>query len=64
MPPLLDYGLTGEEGLDLSRRVNEFIAELTRTDPDRLLGMAMLPMQAPELAATELERSRTWVWWR
>ena len=54
MPPLLDYGLTGEEGLDLSRRVNEFIAELTRTDPDRLLGMAMLPMQAPRLAATEL----------
>jgi len=54
MPPLLDYALTGEEGLDLSRRVNEFIAELTRTDPDRLLGMAMLPMQAPELAAAEL----------
>ena len=41
MPPLLDYGLTGKEGLDLSRRVNEFIAELTRTDPNRLLGMAI-----------------------
>jgi aminocarboxymuconate-semialdehyde decarboxylase len=54
MPPLLDYGLTGDEGLDLSRRVNEFVAELTRTDPNRLLGMAMLPMQAPELAAAEL----------
>jgi aminocarboxymuconate-semialdehyde decarboxylase len=54
MPPLLDYGLTAEEGLELSRRVNEFIAELTRTDPHRLLGMAMLPMQAPELAAAEL----------
>ena len=54
MPPLLDYGLTAEEGLDLSRRVNEFIAELTRTDPNRLLGMAMLPMQAPELATAEL----------
>jgi aminocarboxymuconate-semialdehyde decarboxylase len=54
MPPLLDYGLTGEEGLELSRRVNEFIAELTRTDPNRLLGMAMLPMQAPELATAEL----------
>jgi aminocarboxymuconate-semialdehyde decarboxylase len=54
MPPLLDYGLTGEEGLDLSRRVNEFIAELTRSDPNRLLGMAMLPLQAPDLAAAEL----------
>ncbi len=54
MPPLLDYGLSGPEGLELSRRVNEFIAELCRTDPNRLLGMAMLPMQAPELAAAEL----------
>jgi aminocarboxymuconate-semialdehyde decarboxylase len=54
MPPLLDYALTGREGLELSRRVNEFVAELTRTDPVRLLGMAMLPMQAPELAAAEL----------
>ena len=50
MPPLLDYALTGAEGLELSRRVNEFIAELTRTDPGRLMGMGMVPMQAPELA--------------
>ncbi|MBV9193049.1 MAG: amidohydrolase family protein [Solirubrobacterales bacterium] len=54
MPPLLDYELSGEEGLELSRRVNEFIAELCRTAPERLLGMAMLPLQAPDLAAAEL----------
>jgi aminocarboxymuconate-semialdehyde decarboxylase len=54
MPPLLDYGLSGGEGLDLSRRVNEFVAELCRHDPGRLMGMAMLPMQAPELATAEL----------
>jgi aminocarboxymuconate-semialdehyde decarboxylase len=58
MPPLLDYALTGPEGLELSRRVNEFIAELTRTDPGRLMGMGMIPMQAPELAAAELTRVR------
>ena len=28
MPPLLDYALSGPEGLELSRRVNEFIASL------------------------------------
>jgi aminocarboxymuconate-semialdehyde decarboxylase len=56
MPPLLDYALTGPEGLDLSRRVNEFVAELTRADPGRLLGMGMVPMQAPELATAELSR--------
>jgi aminocarboxymuconate-semialdehyde decarboxylase len=54
MPPLLDYELSGAEGLELSRRVNEFIAELCRADPRRLLGMGMLPLQAPELAAAEL----------
>ncbi len=54
MPPLLDYGLAGHEGLELSRRVNEFVAELCRAEPGRLLGMAMLPLQAPALAAAEL----------
>lgn len=58
MPPLLDWELSGPEGLELSRRVNEFIAELTRTDPNRLLGMGMVPMQAPDLAAAELQRIR------
>jgi aminocarboxymuconate-semialdehyde decarboxylase len=58
MPPLLDYGLPGAEGLELSRRVNAFIAELTRAAPDRLLGMGMVPMQAPQLACAELARVR------
>jgi aminocarboxymuconate-semialdehyde decarboxylase len=48
MPPLLDYSLPAAEGLELCRRVNAFIAELTHTDPNRLLGMGMVPMQAPE----------------
>jgi aminocarboxymuconate-semialdehyde decarboxylase len=58
MPPLLDYGLPGDEGLELSRRVNEFIVSLCEADPKRLLGMAMVPMQAPELATAELARVR------
>jgi aminocarboxymuconate-semialdehyde decarboxylase len=56
MPPLLDYALTGPEGLELSRRVNEFIASLCSADPVRLMGMGMVPMQAPELATAELTR--------
>ncbi len=58
MPPLLDYSLPADEGLELCRRVNAFIAELTQADPNRLLGMGMVPMQAPELACAELERVR------
>jgi aminocarboxymuconate-semialdehyde decarboxylase len=58
MPPLLDYALTGPEGLDLSRRVNEFVAALCAVDPGRLMGMGMVPMQAPSLATSELARVR------
>ena len=58
MPPLLDYALSGPDGLELSRRVNEFIASLCEFDPRRLLGMGMVPMQAPDLAAAELARVR------
>jgi len=36
---------------------NDQIAKLTATHPDRFLGIATLPMQAPELAAAELRRA-------
>jgi aminocarboxymuconate-semialdehyde decarboxylase len=58
MPPLLDYALPGDEGLELSRRVNEFIVSLCDADPRRLHGMGMVPMQAPDLATAELGRVR------
>jgi len=58
MPPLLDYTLPDREGLELCRRVNEFIADLVREEPQRLLGMGMVPMQAPQLACAELGRLR------
>ncbi len=58
MPPLLDFSLPGPAGLELSRRVNAFIAELTRTDRRRLLGMGMVPMQDPSLAVAELAAVR------
>jgi aminocarboxymuconate-semialdehyde decarboxylase len=58
MPPLLDYALSGPEGLDLSRQVNEFVASLCAADPARLMGMGMVPMQAPSLATAELARVR------
>ena len=58
MPPLLDYALSGPEGLELSRRVNEFVASLCATDAVRLMGMGMIPIQAPDLATAELARVR------
>ena len=58
MPPLLDYALSAAEGLELSRQVNEFIASLCAINPGRLMGMGMVPMQAPSLATAELARVR------
>ncbi|MGH8981550.1 MAG: amidohydrolase family protein [Acidimicrobiales bacterium] len=54
MPPLLDYSLSGTDGLELSRRVNEFVVRLCEADPSRLLGMGMVPLQDVDLATKEL----------
>lgn len=43
-------------GLALSQAFNDAASAAHRKHPDRLLGFAMLPMQAPELALKELER--------
>ncbi len=54
MPPLLDYTLTPSDGRSLARRVNDFVAGLCAAHPERLLGLGMIPLQDPDLAAAEL----------
>jgi aminocarboxymuconate-semialdehyde decarboxylase len=44
-------------GLALSQSFNDAASAAHRQFPDRLVGLAMLPMQAPELALQELERA-------
>src|SRR6266850_2954943 len=46
-------------GLALSQAFNDAASAAHRKHPDRLLGLAMLPMHAPELALKELERAAT-----
>ena len=43
-------------GLALSQAFNDAASAAHKRHPERLLGMAMLPMQAPDLALKELER--------
>jgi aminocarboxymuconate-semialdehyde decarboxylase len=43
-------------GLALSQAFNDAASAAHRKHPDRLLGLAMLPMHAPDLALRELER--------
>ena len=42
--------------MDLSRIINDDMASTVSKYPDRFVGLGTVPMQAPELAVTELKR--------
>jgi aminocarboxymuconate-semialdehyde decarboxylase len=56
VPVMFSYWAKPADTLDLSRRLNDHIAEVVRAHPARFAGLATLPLQDPELAAGELER--------
>lgn len=56
VPVMFSYWAKPADGLDLSRRLNDHIAEVVRAHPDRFTGLATIPLQDPDLAAGELER--------
>jgi aminocarboxymuconate-semialdehyde decarboxylase len=51
------YWASSGLGLALSQAFNDAAAAAHQKHPKRLVGLAMLPMQAPELALQELERA-------
>jgi len=54
---MFSYWAKPADALDLSRRLNDHIAEVVREHPTRFAGLATIPLQDPDLAARELERS-------
>lgn len=56
-PPLFYYTLPPREGGELAALLNDAVASLVARRPDRLAGMATVPLQDPEGAAAELERA-------
>jgi aminocarboxymuconate-semialdehyde decarboxylase len=56
VPVMFSYWAKPHDALDLSRRLNDHIAEIVRAHPKRFAGLATIPMQDPDLAAAELER--------
>ncbi|MBA3962884.1 MAG: amidohydrolase [Chthoniobacterales bacterium] len=56
VPVMFSYWAKPADALDLSRRLNDHIAEVVRAFPARFAGLATVPLQDPELAAQELER--------
>ncbi|MEY2499811.1 MAG: aminocarboxymuconate-semialdehyde decarboxylase [Verrucomicrobiota bacterium] len=56
VPVMFSYWAKPQDALDLSRRLNDHIAEVVRAHPSRFAGLATIPLQDPDLAASELER--------
>jgi aminocarboxymuconate-semialdehyde decarboxylase len=56
VPVMFSYWAKPADGLDLSRRLNDHIAEVVRAQPARFAGLGTIPLQDPVLAAGELER--------
>ena len=56
VPVMFSYWAKPADALDLSRRLNDHIAEVVRAHPKRFAGLGTIPLQDPDLAAQELER--------
>src|SRR5438067_1345309 len=56
VPVMFSYWAKPHDALDLSRRLNDHIADVVREHPKRFAGLATIPLQDPDLAAQELER--------
>src|SRR5258707_5344340 len=50
------YGADPGLGRDVSRVINDHLAEICGRYPDRFVGLGTIPLQAPEFAVAELER--------
>ncbi len=56
VPVMFSYWAKPADALDLSRRLNDHIAEVVRAHPTRFAGLATIPLQDADLAAAELDR--------
>jgi aminocarboxymuconate-semialdehyde decarboxylase len=59
VPVMFSYWAKPEHTHDLSRLLNDHLAEVVRQHPSRFVGLGTLPMQAPDLAIREMERCMT-----
>ena len=54
--PVYYYWTEPELGRECARLINDNIARIVASHPDRFVGLGTLPLQAPSLAVAELER--------
>ena len=55
-PPMFYYWADADLALKVAGLVNDGVADMVAARPDRLRGMASIPMQHPDAAVAELER--------
>lgn len=56
VPVMFSYWAKAPDALEVSRFLNDHIAEVVDRYPDRFVGLGTVPLQDPELAIGELER--------
>src|SRR5439155_17481191 len=56
VPVMFSYWAKPHDALDLSRMLNDHIAEVVRANPKRFAGLGTIPLQDVDLAAQELTR--------
>ena len=56
IPVMFSYWAKPHDCLDISKFLNDHIGEICERYPKKFVGLGTVPMQAPELAAKEIER--------
>lgn len=56
IPVLFHYWAKPQDALDTSRFLNDYTAEVVRTNPRRFIGLGTVPLQDPQLAIQEMVR--------
>lgn len=56
VPAMFSYGIKAEDGLTVSKLLNDHIAQIVMAEPKRFVGLATVPLQDPKLAVSEAER--------
>jgi aminocarboxymuconate-semialdehyde decarboxylase len=59
MPEILSYWLDAQSAATMAHHMNRTIAEIVHAAPDRFVGLGMVPLQDPALAAGELTTLRS-----
>jgi aminocarboxymuconate-semialdehyde decarboxylase len=56
VPVMFSYWTKPDDGLYISKFLNDHVSSVVQKHPDRFIGLGTIPLQAPTLAIKELER--------